>query len=631
MTDGRPRLRALADRLGIEDGYRSAIDRAWVPTRDRTREALAAAMGWDASSEAAAAAALAELGEWEFPATSGVRCVDVDAKLGGRRAFGIGTHLYTLRSRANWGFGNFGDLRALIAAAAAEGAAFVGINPLHALANRTGDACPYAPVSRIFRNPLYLDPAAIPDLPHCAAAQRRLESADHRTRIDALRAAGRLDPAGVDAALRAVLVPLHACFRDRRGADADERRRAYARFRDEQGQPLTDFATFVALAEHLEPSPCAGDWRRWSESHRTPQSAGVGSFRDHHEREIDFHAWLQFELDRQLAGACATARDVGLPIGVYADLALGSAPGGSDTWTWPGLFASGVTVGAPPDGFSRSGQDWGFPPLDPHALRRDGFAFWARLLDANTRHVGALRIDHALGLRRLFWIPEGGEPRDGAYVRYPEAELLAAIGRASRERDVLMIAEDLGTVPEGFDAALRDARMLSSRVLLFERDDAGFRPAAAYPRACLATANTHDLPPLLGFAGESDLLLRRRAGQIPDDATLELLREERRRDRRALQERLVRDGFLDAGGLAAGPDALAAAVVRFLCASPAALVGLSLDDLAGESEPLNLPGVPAARHPSWTRRTRVPLEELFCGPTARLLFDCVPDERRRIE
>ena len=173
--------------------------------------------------------------------------------------------------------------------------------------------------------------------------------------------------------------------------------------------------------------------------------------------------------------------------------------------------------------------------------------------------------------------------------------------------------------------------MLSSRVLLFESDDAGFRPAAAYPRGCLATANTHDLPPLFCFAGESDLLLRRRAGQIPDDATLELLREERRRDRRALQERLVRDGFLDDGGLSAEPEALAAAVVRFLCASPAALVGLSLDDLCGEAEPLNLPGVPAARHPSWTRRTKLPLEELFRSSTARFLFDCVPDQRRKIE
>jgi 4-alpha-glucanotransferase len=631
MTDGRPRLRALADRLGIEDGYRSAIDRAWVPTSDCTREALVAAMGWDASSEAAAAAALAELREPDLSTTSRMRCVDVDAKLGGGRAFGIWTHLYTLRSRANWGFGNFGDLRALIAAAAAEGAAFVGINPLHALANRTGDACPYTPVSRIFRNPLYLDPAAIPELPHCAEAQRRLESADHRVRLDTLRDADRLDPAGVEAALRALLIPLHACFRDRPGADAEARRRAYARFRDEQGQPLTDFATFAALAEHLEPERGAGDWRRWSESHRTPQSAGVRSFRERHEREIDFHAWLQFELDRQLAAACAAARDEGLAIGVYADLALGSAPGGSDTWTWPGLFASGATVGAPPDGFSRSGQDWGFPPLDPHAVRRDGFAFWSRLLDANARHVGALRIDHALGLRRLFWIPDGGEPHDGAYVRYPEAELLAAIGRVSRERDVLMIAEDLGTIPEGFHAALRDARMLSSRVLLFERDAEGFRPADAYPRACLATANTHDLPPLFCFAGESDLLLRRRAGQIPDDATLEVLREERRGDRRALRERLVRDGLLDDGGLSVEPDALAAAVVRFLCASPAALVGLSLDDLAGETEPLNLPGVSVSQHPSWTRRPKVPLEELFRSPTARLLFDGVADERRRFE
>jgi 4-alpha-glucanotransferase len=199
-----------------------------------------------------------------------------------------------------------------------------------------------------------------------------------------------------------------------------------------------------------------------------------------------------------------------------------------------------------------------------------------------------------------------------------------------------MIAEDLGTVPEGFRESIRSAGMLSSSVLMFEHDEAGFRPASAYPRACLATANTHDLPPLACFAGEDDLLLRRRAGQIPDDPTLELLRRERRSERRALLERLIADGHLEPTKRDASehePDAaeLAAAVVRFLCATPAALVGLSVDDLAGELEPLNLPGVSAARHPSWSRKVGVSIEELFHGSVARRILESVTAERRRVD
>jgi 4-alpha-glucanotransferase len=339
---------------------------------------------------------------------------------------------------------------------------------------------------------------------------------------------------------------------------------------------------------------------------------------------------VQFELDRQLEAVAGAAAHEGLAVGLYGDLALGSAPGGSDTWSFGGRFARGASVGAPPDRFSLRGQDWGIPPLDPHALRAADYDYWRGVLDANLRHVGALRIDHALGLRRLFWIPEGATPREGAYVRYPERDLLALIGEASRRHGALVVGEDLGNVPEGFSEAIRERGMLSSRVLVFERGTEGFRASGWGPRECLLTANTHDLAPLAAWLSGADLELRRSTGQIPDDAALAELRDERERDRTALLTRLRSEGFLAPGaGAADDPVEVTAAVTGFLCAAPAALVGLSLDDLLQEREPVNLPGVPEDRFPSWTRRTRTTLEQLGDDPAARRILAAVPPERRR--
>jgi len=627
LAEERPLLRHLAGRLGIEDGYHSALDQRWVATSDATREALVTAMGSDGSTESAAASSLARLGDAPVQDDAArERCLDVRERLGGHLAFGLWCNLYSIRSGRNRGFGHLGDLARLVRRAAEEGAAFVGVNPLHAVLNRSGRFCPYTPVSRLFRNPLYLEPEAIPEWASCPEAQRAAESPAHRDRLEALRAADRLAPAEAEALLDELLRPLHVRFLE---AGSEARHEAFAAHRAAEGIALERFATFQALADHFEAWGGERDWRTWPADFRDPEAAGVRAFRRERADAIAYHAWIQFELDGQLEGVAREARDAGLAIGLYADLALGSSGGGSDTWSWPGLFARGATVGAPPDGFSRAGQDWGFPPLDPRALQADDYRYWRALLEANLRHVGALRIDHALGLRRLFWIPEGASPRSGAYVRYPEAGLLRLLARASRRHGALVIAEDLGTVPEGFSEEIQARGLLCSRVLLFERDEDGFRPACAWPEACLATANTHDLPPLAALAGEKDLLLRRRVGQIPDDASLEALRVARREDRRALRDRLLREGLWRAADACEGDDvALAAAVTAFLCATPAGLVGISLDDLAGEDEPINLPGVPADRHPSWIRRMRTPLERLFSEPRARRILAAVPATRR---
>jgi 4-alpha-glucanotransferase len=627
MASGRPALRALARRLGVEDGYRSALDGRWVATGDATREALVGAMGFGAASERAARASLARLDDAVAGPESGRPGAAPPAGPAQRPVFGIVANLYSLRSRHNWGFGNLSDLEALVGRAAREGAAFVGVNPLHAGLARPGGFCPYAPVSRLFRDPLYLDALQVPELARCPGVRRQLASSDWQRRLDALRRAERLDVAAVDALLGEALRPLHAAFRSAEGDAAEARRADFRRYREREGPALVDFATFEALADRQEAAGAGRSSDAWPEALARADAPAVRDFRAAHPERVEWHAWLQFELDRQLARVAATARAAGLPIGLYTDLALGSRAGGSDVWAFPELFARGVSVGAPPDAFSPEGQDWSFPPLDPHALRRDGCAFWRRLLEANLRHAGALRIDHAMALRRLFWIPRGASPHEGAYVRYPSADLLAVLVEVGRARGALLIAEDLGTVPEAFSEELRAHGLLSSRVLLFERGPEGFRPAADYPVGCLATANTHDLAPLRALDSELDLALRRRAGQIRDDAELARCVAERRRERGQLVARLVQDGWLDAGGPAT-PDELAAAVTAFLCATPARLVGVALDDLAGEDEPINLPGVSAERHESWVRRMRTPLERIFELPRARAMLARVPAERR---
>ena len=539
------------------------------------------------------------------------QCVAPEARLRGRRGFGITANLYTVRSASNWGAGDFGDLAAIAEWLAHESGTFVGVNPLHALRNEGYDVSPYSPISRLFRNSIYLRVDSIPELAHDAPARAHIASSTFQAELAELRAADMLDYRRIMALRTPVLESLHRTFVEREVARVTTRARAYALYVEREDPQLTQFATFMAISEREGP-----DARQWPPELRDSRSNAVSTMRGELAARVDYHRWLQFEIDRQLGRAALDASSEGLTLGLYQDLAVGSAASGADVWANPELFVQGATVGAPPDMYSDEGQNWGLPAINPHVLRATGYDYWVRLLRAGFRHTGALRIDHALGLFRMFWVPLGQSARHGAYMTSYSEELFGVLALESARHGALVVGEDLGTVPPEVPKVLARWGVLGSKVQVFERDFATgrFRPAPAYPRMALATVNTHDLPPLVGWMEGRDIMLRAELGDLADPAQADSMREGRWHDRVALIASLIEAELLpESARENVTSDALIAAVHSFIRRTPAALVGLSLDDLAHEHTPVNIPGVWQDKYASWSRRMTKTLEELLAS------------------
>jgi len=548
------------------------------------------------------------------------RCVTPDDLLGGESAFGLVANLYTVRSADNWGIGDFSDLGTLAEWGASVGAEFVGVNPLHALLNRGSDVSPYSPVSRLFRNPIYIDVAAVPELELVPELAERIRSTELKSQLDALRAAASVRYEQVMGVKGLALDALHRVFAERVHGSGDVRDRAYREFVARRGEPLMRFATWMAIAEQ---NADGADWRKWPAELREHGSEAVRRFAAEHAQRVDYHQWLQFEADRQLEIAATRAADAGMRIGLYQDLAIGTSPAGADTWAFPELFVQGASIGAPPDPYSATGQNWGLPPLDPRAMRSNRYQYFIDLVRSGFRHAGALRIDHVMGLFRLFWIPQGKTGVDGAYVRYPAEDLLGIVALESARHNALVVGEDLGTVPKDVPPALEKWGVLSSKVLYFERNSRGaFKPAMRYPRLALATANTHDMPTIAGFWEGRDIAVRREVGLIASDGDAERAREDREGDRAALLRRLRAEKIIPREQAPDTPAELRGAVHAFLCRTPAQLVGLSLDDLAGEVEPVNVPGVGPDKYPSWTRKMRLDLATITSSDDVRTALRC---------
>lgn len=499
------------------------------------------------------------------------------------RAWGWAAQLYAVRSQASWGIGDLGDLQRLGRWSACElGAEFLLINPLVAVApTPPQQSSPYSPSSRRFLNPLYLRIEAIPG------------AADARIDLEGLAAAGRALNArrqlDRDAVFRLKMEALERLWARSPGDPA------FDRFCADQASPLAQFATYCALSERH-----GANWRAWPGELRHPAGPAVAAFAEAHAPRVRFHQWLQWQLDVQLARA---AREIRL----MTDLPVGFHPDGADAWAWQDVLAHQVSVGSPPDPFNVLGQDWGLPPFVPHKLRAAGYGPFIETIRAALRHAGGLRIDHIMGLFRLFWIPWGSTPAAGAYVRYPADELLAIVALESHRAQAIIAGEDLGTVEDGVRAELAARRILSYRVFWFEPGQ-----PARYPRQSLAAITTHDLPTVAGVWTGADLAEARAAGVK--------LRDE---DAKAMQQRLA-----TIPGLAQGSDT-EEVVVRahhLLAEAPAALVTATLEDALGVTERPNIPGTTTER-PNWSLALPVPLETLESHPQPRAVAAALGEGR----
>ena len=544
------------------------------------------------------------------------------------RSWGFTVQLYALRSARNWGIGDFTDLGELVARSVDAGAGAIGLNPLHALfLDEPERASPYSPSSRLFLNALYLDVEAIDDFGECAEAQALVRSEDFRGRLRALRDAALVDHAGVAACKRPVLDLLFGSFSARHlDRPGDARGEAFRAFQRDRGPPLRRHAAFEALRERLAADdPARRYWRRWPAAYRDPASSAVAAFAAEHRARVEFFEYLQWQAESQLARCAAAAQAAAMPIGLYRDLAVGADDGGAESWASQAMLAGGVVVGAPPDLWNRNGQKWGFPPFNPVALREAGYAPLIEVLRANMRHAGALRIDHILGFMRLFWIPADAPAADGAYVRYRFDEIVGILALESVRNRCLVIGEDLGTVPEGFQAALQDSGILSYRLLYFEHEpDGAFRAPSAYPTDALVAVGTHDLATFPAYWTGVDIDLRDRLRLHPAPGQGEADRRQRATARTDLTAALRREGLLSGDGV---PEAAPVeAAYRFLARTPARLLMVHFEDALGRTDQINVPAT-QDEYPNWRHKLPADLDAVFGDDRVRGLAAAIDAER----
>ncbi|MFB7554980.1 4-alpha-glucanotransferase [Streptomyces brevispora] len=534
------------------------------------------------------------------------------------RSHGFLVQLYSLLSARSWGMGDLGDLADLASwSGRSLGAGFVQVNPLHAaVLGSPTDPSPYRPSSRRFPDPVHLRIESVPEYGH----------APDRAALDDLRRrAGELSDAVLD---KGALINRDAVWELKRQALAilvevpltPGRRAAYCDFLAEQGQALEDHALWCALAEVH-----GSDWHNWPPALRDPRSRETARARAALLDRIDFHCRLAWLTDTQLADAQRAARDAGMAVGIVHDLAVGVHPGGADSWAQQDAFAHGMSVGAPPDAFNARGQDWGLPPWRPDVLAASGYAPYRGLLRGILGRAGALRIDHVMGLFRLWWVPEGRPPAEGTYVSHDAEAMLAVLVLEAHRAGAVVMGEDLGTVEPGVREALARRGVLGTSVLWFERDWSGTgRPLAPedWREGCLATATTHDLPSTAARLTGDHVTLRHRLGLLA--RPLDQERMEARADTVEWLRVLLRLGVLPEGG--GDEEAAVRAVHRFLLRTPARMTGVWLPDTIGDRRPQNLPGT-WDEYPNWrlpiadAEGHPVTLEELAASPRLHRLME----------
>jgi 4-alpha-glucanotransferase len=547
-------------------------------------------------------------------AVAPARCYAMDQVAPSTRMWGLAVQLYGLRRQHDCGIGDTGALAALARGAARYGADALALSPAHALfaadLNRYG---PYSPSSRLFLNPLLADPESVFGADQVAAARKVAGPAAERSGEGAC---GLIDwPVAADSKF-AILRALFEMFETQlRTHDSGRLPADFARFRWSGGDLLQQHACFEAL--HTARFRIGADqwnWRKWPAEWQSPHGPAVKEFAVGHARDITYHVFLQWIADRAFAATQARMRQAGMRVGLISDLAVGTDSAGSHAWSRPDDLLVGLNIGAPPDISNPIGQNWALTTFSPRALTATGFAPVLATLRAVMRNAGGIRVDHAMALTRLWVIPEGAAPADGAYLNYPRDDLLRLVKLESWRHRAVVIGEDLGTVPEGFREVLGRSGISGMRVLWFERDAERFVPPSRWSSQAVAMTTTHDLPTVAGWWRGTDIDLGERLDQLLPQGGAQILRQQREIDRDELWTALRTAGVARDGAPAVeDPAPVVDAAVRFVAAAPSPMVLLPLEDALGMTDQPNLPGT-IDEHPNWRRRYRPPAHQIFDDP-----------------
>ncbi|GGD64209.1 4-alpha-glucanotransferase [Lacimicrobium alkaliphilum] len=563
-------------------------------------------------------------------------CYKPDAIKKGDKVWGLSVQLYCLRSERNWGVGDFSDLCFLLGEAAERGAQFVGLNPIHALYPANPDACsPYGPSSRRWLNFIYLDVSAIEGYGH-PEVQKLISSGEFQARLGHLRDADYVDYQGVMALKLEALNLLFEHYNNQYLKGNTRQNRAFKAFVDTGGESLQILACYDALQAHLKQQ--GKDYWGWPvfpeavKQYGTPQ---VEKFKKTHSQQIKFFLFLQWQASIQLENAHKLAAEKQMCIGIYRDLAVGVSEGGAEIWGNQSLYATDASVGAPPDILGPLGQDWGLPPMDPKQLYRQQYQPVIDLFRSNMQSCGALRIDHVMALLRLWWVPKGNNAKTGSYVYYPVDDLLAILALESERNKVLVIGEDLGTVPEEIRETLTNNGVYSYRVFFFEQaKDGGFFSPSHYPEQSMATLTTHDMPTLTGYWHCLDLELGKTLNLYPSEEILRSLYDSRHNNKQRILDSLHAHGSI--------PDWIGREVEQVgmskelnhglqmhMASGSSALLSLQLEDWLEMDKPVNVPGT-YSEYPNWQRKLSKPLESVFSRGELQDLARGLTERRKHV-
>lgn len=544
------------------------------------------------------------------------------------RLWGLGAQVYGLRGADAGGLGHLGLLPALARTAAAQGADALALSPTHALfAADPQHFSPYSPSNRTQMNGWLADPGGLSEVATRAAlaASLGLDAA-----LASVEAKAEVDYAAAVPLRLSLLRELHARFAARHLDPPSTLGEAFLAFRRAGGAALEDHARFEALhAHHYRADPFGWDWRRWPAALQDPRSEAVARFVADHAEEVAFHVFLQWLATRQMRAAQDAARQAGMGIGLVTDLAVGTHAGGSRAWSRTAALLEGVSIGAPPDLLNVHGQNWGLTTFAPGRLADEGYAPFLEELRSAMAHAGGVRIDHVMGLARIWCVPDGERATHGAYMRFPVGDLMRLLAAESHRHRAVVIGEDLGTLPDGYRETLIGNGVLGLRVMFFERDsNGGFAPPARYAAQAVATSTTHDMPTLAGWWRGSDIGLRGGLGLLPEGRDEAAEQAARHAERGALWQALKEHGGAEGDPPEAAGTRLGTAVARFLGSTPSSLAMLPIEDAILSEPQVNLPGT-TEEHPNWRRRLPKPAEELLAEEPATDILGALAASRRR--